>query len=81
MAGSYSAAAYIVWIESYSRCSTGINPGTSVSLDWLFFGGNLFRHTFGNDIGGTDQRKYWLRFLYQYNLINIVLGGIIRGIL
>ena len=23
----------------------------------------------------------WLRFLYQYNLINIVLGGIIRGIL
>lgn len=58
MAGSYSAAANIVWIESYSRCSTGINPRTSVSLDWLFFGGNLFRHTFGNDIGGTDQRKY-----------------------
>ena len=23
----------------------------------------------------------WLRFLYRYNLINIVLGGIIRGIL
>ena len=36
----------------------GLIQGLSVSLDWLFFGGNLFRHTFGNDIGGTDQRKY-----------------------
>ena len=54
MAGSHSAASHTVWIESYSGCRPGIDPGTVVSVDWLFFGRNLCGHTSGNDIGGTD---------------------------
>jgi ABC-type multidrug transport system fused ATPase/permease subunit len=69
------------WLDLIARAVLGLIQGLLFLWIGCFLVGIFSATPLGMTLEEQINASTWLRFLYQYNLINIVLGGIIRGIL